>query len=381
MTERIAFEGFVKDVRYHAALNDALITYDFDAFDLQTSRSCGLVRYPEGVFAYSRWVSPKRTRSYPFEKIYNTYNAPLRLTIIPVIKDEGRDGEFDRIQYSTVSWMNLLNIYIVLAYYEDACKNTSALQTHRQKLTGQKLNLPHLRQQITEILRYKQSALHWNRTLMEDRFAQTYRTALDRYEAISTQTGIAVHPRSPQEQYLNQILADYEQFKAISLRGSQSASHREARTLHALEYLDQGAKPTLQITNYLGGTYYLTADEVIRSGATYIIQESKNTKGALPSIADIKDGLFKLILFSNLSELKVNGEAVLFTTRLRLTGSGIVGSLLMPCSSERVDAFLQQNRGVYRPGHATLIRKLNTEAAQNAPLQIIIGGNALAATD
>jgi hypothetical protein len=41
----------------------------------------------------------------------------MRLTVIPVLKDEGIDGDLDRIQYSTISWMNLLNIYIVLGYY------------------------------------------------------------------------------------------------------------------------------------------------------------------------------------------------------------------------------------------------------------------------
>lgn len=374
-------EGFIRDVRYQATLGDPLVEYDLDGFNLQSSKSYGIVRYSEGVFAYSRWVSPKRTRSYPFEKLYNTFNAPLRLTIIPVIKEEGLDGDFDRIQYSTVSWMNLLNIYIVLAYYEDARKNISASQGHRQKLTGQQLNQSHIQQQIAEILRYKQSALHWNRSLMEERFAATYRTALDRYEAIAAKTGVTIHARQPQERYLDQILADYEQFQAISLRGSQGASQRESRTVHALEYLEEATKPTLQITNYLGGTYHLTADEFVRQGATYIIQESKNAKGALPSRADIKDGLFKLILFSNLSKLKVDGQDAAFSTRLKLTGSHIIGSILLPCASEIREQFLLQNRSNYGSSQAALIRKLNTEAAQNAPLQIIIGGNALAAAN
>ena len=52
----------------------------------------------------------------------------------------------------------------------------------------------------------------------------------------------------------------------------------------------------------------------------YIIQESKNSsKESLPKLPDIQDGLFKLILFSNLDSLKLNGEPVNFLTKLNET--------------------------------------------------------------
>jgi DNA-dependent RNA polymerase auxiliary subunit epsilon len=87
------------------------------------------------------------------------------ITIIPVIKDEGQDGDRDRIQYSTISWMNLLNIYIVLAYYETAQKSDKRGQSNKQKLTNQQFNNEFVRSQIDEILAYHQSALHWNKNL------------------------------------------------------------------------------------------------------------------------------------------------------------------------------------------------------------------------
>ena len=110
------FEGFIKDVQYKAFLVEDLPQYEHKDFDINKVETSGKIIFPNGEFAYSKWVSPKRTRSYPFERLYNTFNSPMRLTVIPVLKDEGLDGDLDRIQYSTISWMNLLNIYIVLAY-------------------------------------------------------------------------------------------------------------------------------------------------------------------------------------------------------------------------------------------------------------------------
>ncbi len=95
----------------------------FVDFDPNNSSTSGIIQADDMEVAYSKWVSPKRTRSYPFARIYSTYKSAKILTIIPVIKDEGKDGDLDKLQYSTISWMNLLNIYIVLGYYEDAEKS------------------------------------------------------------------------------------------------------------------------------------------------------------------------------------------------------------------------------------------------------------------
>jgi len=123
MPNILHFTGFIKGVTYRTFLNDKLIETNFDDFDINRVGGYGLIRTPKTEIAYSKWVSPKRTRSYPFARIYNTYNSSKIITIIPVIKDEGKDGDRDAIQYSTVSWMNLLNIYIVLAYYKTAEKS------------------------------------------------------------------------------------------------------------------------------------------------------------------------------------------------------------------------------------------------------------------
>ncbi|MHC5851063.1 hypothetical protein [Nostoc sp. JL34] len=112
MAEVLHFTGFIKGVTSKTYLDDNLSKINLDVFDVNKERGYGLIKSPTTEIAYSKWVSPKRTRSYPFARIYNTYNSSKVITIIPVIKDEGKDGDIDKIQSSTISWMNLLNIYI-----------------------------------------------------------------------------------------------------------------------------------------------------------------------------------------------------------------------------------------------------------------------------
>jgi hypothetical protein len=166
MSEVLNLTGFIRDVKYTACLTESLDRVCLEQFDVNESRAYGIIEAQNTEVAYSKWVSPKRTRSYPFARIYNTYNASKILTIIPIIKDEGRDGDLDKLQYSTVSWMNLLNIYIVLGYYENAEKSQKTKQENKHKLTKQKFNNEFIKNQIKEILNYKQSALHWNKSLL-----------------------------------------------------------------------------------------------------------------------------------------------------------------------------------------------------------------------
>ena len=128
------------------------------------------------------------------------------------------------------------------------------------------------------------------------------------------------------------------------------------------------------IENYLGGVYHLTADEVLRGRSGYIIQESKNsTKKFLPSISDIKDGLFKLILFANLHSLKVRGRKVRFSARLKLTGNKVKGNIQFPCRKVEFYNFVKLNK-VSR-AYQEILNKLNLEATNNKNLTIEIRGN------
>ena len=377
MVEIIHFTGFIKGVTYKTYLGEKLNEINIDSFDVNQSSSYGLIKSSITEIAYSKWVSPKRTRSYPFARIYTTYNSSKIITIIPVIKDEGKDGDRDVIQYSTISWMNLLNIYIVLAYYETAQKSNKKGQLTKDKLSNQKFNDEFVKAQINEILAYRQSALHWNKNLFEERFSSIFEKALNSYDSIASQTGVVIHSRISMDNYLQKIIFEFEEFKNISLKGSQSASKREAMTSHKMEYLEDGLKATFSIENYLGGVYHLTADEIFVYNNDYIIQESKNSsKESLPKLPDIQDGLFKLILFSNLDSLRLNGEPVDFLTKLKLTGKNVVGSIIFPDATvEELDNFLQANKTIFTKKQKQIIGKLALEAENNQKLKIQVSGN------
>lgn len=377
MTEVLHFTGFIKGVTYKTYLGEELKEISLQEFNIIQANTSGLIKSPTTEIAYSQWVSPKRTRSYPFARIYNTYNASKVITIIPVIKDEGKDGDRDRIQYSTISWMNLLNIYIVLAYYETAQRSTKRGQSNKHKLTNQQFNNEFVKSQINEILAYRQSALHWNKNLFEERFVQIFEKALDCYDVISRKTEVMIHPRKGMDNYLRRIIEEFEEFKNISLKGSQNASKREALTSHKLEYLIDGLKATFSIENYLGGVYYLTPDEIFHENDIYIIQESKNTsKESLPKLPDIQDGLFKLILFSNLDSLNLNGQPVSFITKLKLTGKNVIGSIVFPdASATQLESFLNTNVKIFNNNQRKIIRKLAVEADDNQKLKIEVTSN------
>jgi hypothetical protein len=138
-----------------------------------------------------------------------------------------------------------------------------------------------------------------------------------------------------------------------------------------------GLKATFSIENYLGGIYYLTPDEIIFENNTYIIQESKNTSTAsLPKLPDIQDGLFKLILFSNLDSLILNNEPVLFVTKLKLTGNKVVGSIVFPDASlEDLEYFLEVNIKIFNTNQKAIIKKLALEAQNNHKLKIEVSSN------
>ncbi|MDZ7957955.1 MAG: hypothetical protein RMY34_08630 [Aulosira sp. DedQUE10] len=377
--EVLHFTGFIKGITYKTCFAEKLKEIDLNSFDVNRVNSFGIIKSPITEIAYSQWVSPKRTRSYPFARIYNTYNSSKVITIIPVIKDEGKDGDRDKIQYSTISWMNLLNIYIVLAYYQTAEKSRKNGQAHKHKLTNQKFDNELVNSQINEILSYRQSALHWNKKIFEDRFVEIFEKALDSYDYISQKTGVTIHARAGMDKYLHKITEEFDEFKNISLKGSLSASKREALTSHKLEYLVDGLKATFSIENYLGGIYHLTPDEIFFDQNMYIIQESKNTSTeSLPKIPDIQDGLFKLILFSNLDSLTLNDRPVSFMTKLKLTGKNIVGSVAFPdASPEEIESFLEANRAVFNKTQKVIVRKLATESQENnhLKLKIEIAGN------
>jgi len=192
-----------------------------------------------------------------------------------------------------MSWMNLLNVYIILAWYERADRVTDI---NINKIKNQKFSNDYIKQKLLEISRYQLTALHWNTTHFEQDFEIVYLNAVDSYKNISSTQNVKLHSISKHVEVLNNFKNNgnfsIQSFKDYTLTRSLAAAHRESKTKHKLEYLSDGYKGVFSISNYLGGMYYLTSDEVYQQGEIFTIQESKNSSsGQMPSEDDIKDGL------------------------------------------------------------------------------------------
>src|SRR3989344_2113824 len=252
----------------------------------------------------SWWVSAKRTRSYPYARVYDSLAfTGKKVTIIPIFKDEGVEGDRDFLQWDTISLMSLLDVYVIVAYYSDAIQSSR----YEKKITKQRFDTKYLNEQISKLLSYQSSALHWNVTQI-DNIWKIGKKALISYEKISKRLGDAMHSKKLAEKRIEELKKGKDAFMALSRNLAELAQKRESITIQPKEHLD-GIKGTITITNYLGGNYYFTSDEVELHGKDIHLIDAKHTKeDKLPALGDIKDGLLKMILFTNLEEVKVDNQ-------------------------------------------------------------------------
>jgi hypothetical protein len=293
----------IKGIKYCPFLCRTLNEYSLSELDTALSK--------EGTFilnlgknkqiALSCWVSPKRTRTYPYARVYDSLGFPgKRATIIPIIKDEGKDGDRDYLQWDTISLMSLLGVYTIISYYESAEKS----HKYNNKITKQKYNLKHILEEINELQYYQSDALHWNLSRIE-KAGELAQKGLDAYEKISFELGVEMHSKEFAKRRIKNLLEGKETFMKISRNLAHKAQERESITIQPKEKLT-GTKATLTINNYLGGYYYFTCDEVsIENDTIYLIEGKHSKQTIIPSLEDIKDGLLKMILYTNLKEVKI----------------------------------------------------------------------------
>lgn len=293
----------------------------------------------ENKLAVSWWVSPKRTRSYPYARVYDSLGfSGKKVTIIPLIKDEGKQGDRDFLQWDTISLMSLLGVYVIITYYADA----SISQRFTNKITNQEFAFTQIKTEIKKLSSYHSDALHWNLAQLNNVRTIGHR-ALVAYETISKKLGVEMHSQSSSERRIEQLVKGKDSFMSLSRELARKAQYRESVTKQPKEKL-HGEKATLTIKNYLGGCYYFTCDEIeIHIEDLYLI-EGKHTKTVnLPSLGDIKDGLVKMILFTNLQDVKMNDVDYNPIPVLKLTtGSGFSMKSVKSSEKEMLEALSKE---------------------------------------
>ncbi len=163
-----------------------------------------------------------------------------------------------------------------------------------------------MKQEIINLSSYQSDALHWNLEQI-DKAADIALKALNAYRRISATRGVKMHSEASAQRRIQKLLEGKDVFLKLSRKLAVNAQKRESLTKQPKELLF-GIKSNLTITNYLGGVYYFTCDEVKFDGNRILLVEGKHSeKSLIPSLSDIKDGLLKMVLFSNLKNVTVDG--------------------------------------------------------------------------
>lgn len=347
----------ITGIKYKVILSDDLKDVEINKFDINDAPSACILKDNKHSFAISKWVSPKRTRSYPFERVFNTLHFSKKITVIPIVKDEGEEGDRDFIQWDTVSLMSLLDVFVIFAYYEKAEKKD-------QKITNQQFNNKYVISKIKEIEQYHSSALHWNLHELNTNLYSIIDKVKTSYSIIEKLTGVKLHNPNGLDNFIEKIEKDISLFMAFSRGKAEKAQSREFVIQQPKESLSTLTKAKITITNYLGGQYFLTVDEILLSKDKVSLIEGKHSKNALlPSKGDIKDGLLKMILYCNLSDVSANGKKIKSKAVLSLTSTKLKGSINSSSTKKEMTNFFEVNK--FSKLQILLVETIFTEAKRN----------------
>lgn len=317
--EYMNITGKITGIKYKPLLCNKLKT--FEEADLSSALNQSAFKYKTtngNEVAISKWVSPKRTRSFPYERVYNTLDfTGKKITIIPFVKDEGSRGDRDFLQWDTISLMSLLDVNVIVAYYTKAEKN----KNYENKITSQELDVDYIKEQIEAISNYHSSALHWNMDQIKN-MDKIGMKAIEEYNKISSDLSVKMHDENGILNRVNSLKKSKEKFMEESRLRAEQAQKREINVIHAGESLANDKKAALTITNYLGGNYLFTVDEAWLREDTIYLTEGKHTKGkGIPSISNIKDALLSMVLMTNLEDVKVNNKKYKSVAVIKLTSA------------------------------------------------------------
>ena len=166
--------------------------------------------------------------------------------------------------------------------------------------------------------------MHWNLNELKNNLHHIIDKAKNCYSEIEHGLGVKLHNFSGLDNFKAKIGKEVETFMQFSREKAEKAQAREMLTTQPKESLSTLTKAKITITNYLGGQYFFTVDEVLIEDDTVYLIESKHSKHSiLPSKGDIKDGLLKMILYSNLCEVEVDGKKMKSKAVLKLTSPKI----------------------------------------------------------
>src|SRR6266571_7272465 len=186
----------------------------------------------------SWWVSPKRTRSYPYARVYDTMgDGQRKATVIPFVKDEGAKGDRDFVQWDTISLMSLLGVHVILAYYVKAARSRLS-----GKITEQEFDYPYLVNRLSEVVQTSLSAAEWNEREIASNLGLVAERSKKAYSDIERLTGVRLHGHAGVDHRIKLISEDVKSYRDESRLLGEKAQRTEARTLQPKEDVDKPKK-------------------------------------------------------------------------------------------------------------------------------------------
>ncbi len=337
-------EAQIENIKYSPQLQKQLETFTLAEVSRGTAfrRSSFILEYgPQKSFAISHWRGPKRSRTYPYARVYDTLGFENRVTIIPFVKDEGFDGDHDFLQWDTVSLMSLLRVYVIPAYYKSATKSSK----YPNKITNQQFDYQYILERLDALAQFNQSdAVHWNLNEVQQQIVIVAKRVALHYGRISRRTGVKLHSLNELKRRIKSMLDDVANYRAYSRAQAQSAQFRESQTTHESERVT-GEKSLITIKNFIGGYYYWTVDEARIVDDKLLLIEKKNSKGkVLPSRNDVKDAFVRMVLFANLSNVTVEGTEYNPIPVVGLTSDRLRGYCHSQMDESEIGRFFRRNK-------------------------------------
>ena len=256
--------------------------------------------------------------------------------------------------------MSLLDIFVIFTYYKDAEKHPKL----ENKITNQKFNNQQIKNKIDEIRTYHSSSLHWNLKEINQSFPTLIKEAKKIFQELSKKFKVEFHSEKGIDNFLKRFNSCTQSFIDFSRTKAKAAQNREMQTIQPKELLSSSTKASITITNYLGGEYYFTVDEIsIKNNKCFLIEAKHSKHSLLPNITDIKDGLLKIILYTNLKDVMIKNIAYKPIPIIKLTSPQLKGVIKSTDSIKKRDNFIKNNP--FSKKQIEIITKLFLEANTN----------------
>jgi hypothetical protein len=262
------------------------------------------------------------------------------------------------LQWDTVSLLSLLDVHVVLAYYGEAAKN----QKRADQITAQKFDNDYVLARLNEIFNFQGTTRQWNERETKQ-LKNVFLKAKTAYREISKNTKTYLHDEAALDELIKYTETP-EKFIEFSRSKAQKAQSREFKTLQPKEALSSDTKGRVTITNALFGKYFFTVDETrVEPETVYLIEAKHSRRAKMPSRNDIKDGLIKMMLYTNLRNVKFGAKSVNYEVQIRLTSEKLNGSVNSGAKTEELEKFCAEN--LIDAANKNFLVKLFQEAREN----------------